>query len=727
MPSKLNIALLWHMHQPFYLNPYTNKLELPWVRMHALKDYYGMVRILKDFPQIKATYNLVPSLLVQLEGYLKGQRDVFQDIFIKDAESLTAGEVEFLIRHFFSANYDNLIKPFPRYEYLYNKRQAHNDSNNKKNWEKIFNPGEIRDIQVWFSLCYFDEEYKANDDRIRGLIEKGNDFTEKDKRIIEKTELELLGNIIPEYKKYLNAGQIEISTSPFYHPILPLLLDPQQGRIANPDLPQYPLYFNWQGDAIAQVESALAYMEKTFGQRPLGIWPSEGSLSTEVIDIFEDLGIKWTATDEINLSHSLSVPIERDPQFTVKNPGFLYKSYGLNDRNIKIFFRDHHLSDLIGFHYRKMPYKRAAGDLIHRIKAIGVSAHKEKENIKNKERVVPIILDGENAWEYYHKSGRDFLKEFFRMVEEDDTLQTVTFSECLDMETGVITHFHPGSWINGNFDIWIGSQEDQKAWQMIEAARNAFELQKPRLSEEKKQEILEYIYIAEGSDWFWWFGTENDTPDLYIFDRLLRKNLQKVYDLLALPPSANLFSPISDTLNKTDIRAVSPKAYIHPEIDGKESHYFEWLNAGSVEVSVVGGAMTVSNPMVCGLFYGFDKQNLYLRIDTPQHARFYFEQGYTLDIVMMSMSDNDKDMNKDRDKKKRVLSLKDLNKNENSAIDVFIECKVPLTSIPLKEGERFYLYLEWKSNGESFQTIPTHGYFTLTVPTPRDYAHFWFV
>ena len=725
MPSNLNIVFLWHMHQPLYLDPYTRRFELPWVRMHALKDYFGMVRILKDFPQIKATYNLVPSLLVQLEGYLKGQRDVFQDMFIKDAESLSPGEIAFLIRHFFSPNYDNLVKPFPRYEYLYNKRQAHKDSNKKENWGKVFNRNEIRDIQVWFSLCYFDEEYKENDDRIRGLIEKGKDFTEEDKRIIEETELELMGKIIPEYKKYLDTGQVEISTSPFYHPILPLLSDPQQGRIANPDLPPYPLYFNWQEDAIAQVESALDYMEKIFGKRPVGMWPSEGSLSTEVLGIFEDLGIKWTAADEINLSHSLSVPIERDRHFTVKNPGFFYKPYVLNDRNIKIFFRDHHLSDLIGFHYRKMSYKRAARDLIHRIKAIGVSAFKQKENIKNKELVVPIILDGENAWEYYHQSGRDFLKAFFRMVEEDDTLKTVTFSECLDMEPGVIKDFRSGSWINGNFDIWIGNEEDQRAWQMIEAARNAFERQKSQLSEKEKQEILEYIYIAEGSDWFWWFGKENDTPDLYIFDRLLRKNLQKVYDLLAVAPSANLFSPISNILKKTGIETVSPKAYINPEIDGKESHYFEWLHAGSVEVSVVGGAMTVSNPMICGLFYGFDKHHLYLRIDTPQHARFYFEQGYTLDIVMMSMNDNDND--KDKDKKKSVISLNDLNKDENSAIDIFIECKVPLSSISIKEGEWFYLYLEWKFNGEFFQTIPTHGYFTLTVPTPRDYAHFWLV
>lgn len=713
MSSKLKLAFLWHMHQPFYQNPFTCKLELPWVRLHALKDYYGMVRILKDFPQIKATYNLVPSLLVQLEEYLKGHRDIFQEIFKKKAESLTPGEICFLTRHFFSANYDNLVKPFQRYEYLYNKHQTHKDPVREINWRKIFTLNEIRDIQVWFPLCYFDEEYKENDERIRGLIRKRKNFTEKDKEIIEEVELELLRKIIPEYKKYADTGQIEISTTPFYHPILPLLLDPQLGRITNPGLPPYPLHFNWKEDAVSQLESALTYMEKIFGRRPEGIWPSEGSLSREVISIIDDLGIKWTATDEINLSKSLSVPIERDRNFTVKNPTVLYKPYVLEGGNTKIFFRDQHLSDLIGFHYQKMPCRKAAQDLIERIKAIGVSAY--KVNKKSAELVIPIILDGENAWEYYHKSGRDFLREFFRMVEKEETLETVTFSECLDMESGVIKHFSPGSWINGNFDIWIGDEEDRKGWQMIEEARNAFERRKSRLSEEQKQEILEYIYIAEGSDWFWWFGKENYTPDLHIFDHLLRKNLQKVYNLIGLSTPTELFTPVSSALKKGEIDLIVPKSFIIPAIDGRGSDYFEWLNAGQIDVAAVGGAMTISNPLVSGILYGFSKQHFYLRVDTPQNASQYIKNGYSPEIVFI------------KEKEKRLLSLQDSIENGKIAIDSTIECKVPLTFIPVKEGDTFHFCLDWKSNGEFFQTIPTHGYFTLTVPTVRDYAHFWLV
>ncbi len=703
---KVKVAFLWHMHQPYYRNPFTGKLELPWVRLHGLKDYYGMVRILKNFPGIKATYNLVPSLLVQLEGYLEGQRDIFQEVFKRNAESLNPKETGFLTRHFFSANYDHLIKPFPRYEYLYNKNKE----------EKPLTIDELRDLQVWFSLCYFDEEYKEQDERIRGLIQKGQHFTETDKQLIEEVELELLGKIIPEYKTFAETGQIEISTTPFYHPILPLLLDPQQGRAANPNLPRYPLHFHWPEDARAQLESGLDYMEKTFGQRPKGIWPSEGSLSQEVLEMLDDLGVQWTATDELNLSQSLSVPIERDGHFVVKNPSFLYKPYVLEGGHTKIFFRDHHLSDLIGFHYQKMGQEDAARDLVERIKAVGVMA--QKENGNHSELVVPIILDGENAWEYYYKSGRHFLREFFRLVEQDESIETVTFSQCLDMEPDVIKHFSTGSWINGNFDIWIGDEDDRRGWQLIEAARDAFERKKEtaRLSEAQKREILEYIYIAQGSDWFWWFGKENYTPHLQIFDYLLRKNLQKVYDLLGLAPPEQLFNPLSTALKKAEIDVVCPKSLIKPEIDGRISNYFEWLNAGSIDVaSAAGGAMAFSNPLVSGFFYGFDKQYLYLRVDMARDACLYLGKGYTLDIVFI------------KDNEKRVLAIKDIKGTEDIAIDTVIECRVPLTFIPVKEGESFNLLMEWKVNEEFFQTIPGHGYFTITVPTARDYAYIWLV
>ena len=546
MPGKIKIALLWHMHQPFYKNPYTQKNELPWVRLHGLKDYYGMVALLEDFPRVKATYNLVPSLLTQLEGYCRGERDIFQDIFIKDAQSLQIEEIHFLVRHFFSANPRNLIHPWPRYRYLFEKK-SQQQSSGFTPWEKIFNTSELRDLQVWFQLCHFDEIYKAGDARVKELIKKGENFSETDKKQLEEVEMELLAKIIPVYKKFSDSGQVELSTSPYYHPILPLLVNPQEGRIANPGLPGYDLHFNWREDAVFQLESALDYMEKTFGKRPGGIWPAEGSLSMEVLKILDNMNIRWTATDELNLSRSLGIPIDRDQQSILIDPGVLYKPYAVKDGgiDIKIFFRDRHLSDLIGFHYQETPYEKAAADLVDRIKRSGMKVPGDHHI------VVPIILDGENAWEYYPNNGRDFLKEFFRLVMEDDALEMVTFSEALDMgiEPGVISYLSPGSWVNGNFDTWIGDEEDRKAWQLLEETKRAVEKEEQQtgLSEEQKKAARQYISIAQGSDWFWWFGKENYTPDKYIFDNLFRKNLQKVYDILGKDIPAAFTTPIADS------------------------------------------------------------------------------------------------------------------------------------------------------------------------------------
>ena len=715
MPGKIKIAILWHMHQPFYIDPFTQKMELPWVRLHGLKDYYGMAALLEDFPGVKATYNLVPSLLTQLERYTGGERDVFQDMFAKDARTLQVEEINFLMRHFFSANHQNLIKPWPRYQALADKKNRHQHAS-PGDWGKIFSIDELRDLQVWFQLCYFDEQYKENDERVKALIKKGENFSEADKKIVAEVEMELLGKIIPQYKTLSGSGQVELSTSPFYHPILPLLMDPQEGRAANPSLPEYDLHFNWKEDARYQLEAALAYMKETFGKPPAGIWPSEGSLSRDVLGLLDELGIQWTAGDETVLSRSLGIPIERDSHFTVQNPGVLYRPYVLKDSDIKIkiFFRDRHLSDLIGFHYRKMPYQKAAADLVHRIKQAGSRLHAAAEH----DIVVPIILDGENAWEYFANSGRDFLREFFQRVSEDKTLETVTFSEVLGMEPGVIDHFRSGSWINGNFDIWIGDEEDRKGWKLLAKTKTAVaEAERSTgLSGPQRKEIREYLAIAQGSDWFWWFGTENYTPDIDIFDGLFRKNLQKVYALLGLEIPLEFLLPVSGASLGRGIRVIPPGRPITPRVDGRVGNYFEWYHAGRMDVSAAGGAMNIINPLVSMLYYGFDEHRFYLRIDTKKPAAGYFETGYTLDIVIKEDH---------RQESIRIDSSSNPAPGIETAVDSIIEMAALLETLHLKEGDSFYLQLEWKLKGDYFQVIPFHDYLCLQVPTALDYAYSW--
>jgi len=389
MSRKTRLAILWHMHQPFYKNPQTGTFDLPWLRLHAIKDYYGMVHILEEFPSLRLTFNLVPSLLAGLELYHSGVTDAFQQVFNKPAAALSRDEIEFLVQHFFAIQYENHIKPFRRFNSLYQKKMARLAQQATPDWQRVFSTAELRDLQVWFQLSYFDEFYKNGDPRVTALIAQGQLFSEKDKETVSAVENEILRQIVPEYRKFQDSGQIELCTSPFYHPIMPLLLDPQEGRKANPSLPAFDLEFDWEDDLRSQLNAALELMEKTFGRRPQGIWPSEGSLSERVIFILAQIGIAWTASDEHILSRSLPRELERNSSFQIMAPEALYKSYRLAGNPVRIFFRDQLLSDLIGFYYQKFPAADAAADLFRRIKDI---AHSGPEEL-----TIPIILDGRRS------------------------------------------------------------------------------------------------------------------------------------------------------------------------------------------------------------------------------------------------------------------------------------------------------------------------------------------
>ena len=317
-------------------------------------------------------------------------------------------------------------------------------------WRQVFSTAELRDLQVWFQLSYLDEFYKNNDARVKDLIARGQSFSEQDKKTVSSVEMEILGRIVPAYKKMQDSGRIELCTSPFYHPIMPLLLDPQLGREANPGLPAYDLEFDWEDDLRTQLQAALEMMEKTFGRRPRGIWPPEGSLSERVVHVLAQMGVVWTASDEHVLSRSLPRGLERDSRFTITAPQALYQPYRLPGSPLPIFFRDQLLSDLIGFYYQKFPAAEAAADLVRRLKDIVRSA---PEGL-----TIPIILDGENAWEFYPHSGRDFLREFYGMLSRDDQIETVTFSQAAESPGLELAKLRAGSWINANFDIWIGDR-----------------------------------------------------------------------------------------------------------------------------------------------------------------------------------------------------------------------------------------------------------------------------
>jgi alpha-amylase/alpha-mannosidase (GH57 family) len=607
------LMLLWHMHQPFYKDLAEGVYAMPWTRLHALKDYYGMVAILRDFPGVHVTFNMVPSLVTQLEEYARDEaREESLRIAFTPTEQLTREDREVLLGFAFQLNHENLMNRYQRFKDLYHRSRARGAGGDPA---RTFTLQDLRDLQVLSQLAWFDEIYLANDPELKRLVKKGKLFTEDDKSILRNKEIELFKVTLEEYRRAAAAGRIEISTSPFYHPILPLLCNTNVASESRPGvrLPQHP--FVHPEDAQGQLRSAIKLHERVFDSRPRGLWPSEGSVSDEVLRLAAAEGFEWTATDEGVLGRSLQIGFHRQHDGTIWGGHELYRPHRFEagDAKISIFFRDHELSDLIGFVYSRMEPQAAAADLHHRITCAARSTG-------DRPAVISIILDGENAWEFFPGNGRDFLKNFYGMLANDPNLQAVTASEALKVtEQGTLKHVVPGSWINANFDVWIGASEDNRAWDLLNDARDFYSrnVDNPGLSPDAIYLALEELRIAEGSDWNWWYGPEHSTSNDEQFDILYRTHLSNIYRLLGGSPPDDLAEPIKRVAARDEL--VKPTGMIEPEIDGMVTTYFEWLGAGLYAPDTRAGSMHGAAQYFEALYYGYSREALYLRLDLGKH------------------------------------------------------------------------------------------------------------
>ncbi len=366
--NPLHVAFVWHMHQPYYKDPLSGYYRLPWVRLHGTKDYLDMVEILKDFPSIRQNFNLVPSLLEQLMDYSEGSaKDLYLEISRKNAKELGEDEKIFILENFFLAHWNNMIRPFPRYHELLVKRGTRVIKSDLARAMKYFTDDDFLDLQVFFNLCWIDPLFREKDPFLRVLSEKGHGFTEEEKALLLQKQLEIVGRIIPTYKEMALGGQIELSFSPFYHPILPLLCDTDASRVAMPNVPLPRQRFLHPEDAEAQIRTGIEYFGKVFGFRPAGMWPSEGSVSEDVVRLAARNGVRWLATDEGILSNSLNKRL-RDNSGNLTGPDLLYRPYTYE--GVSLVFRDHVISDLLGFVYSQWDPKKAAEDLISRLRTI---------------------------------------------------------------------------------------------------------------------------------------------------------------------------------------------------------------------------------------------------------------------------------------------------------------------------------------------------------------------
>lgn len=713
--DSIYLSFLWHMHQPYYKNLYTGEYLLPWVLLHGTKDYFDMAAMLKDFNGMKQNFNVVPSLLLQLIDYENLEaKDTYLEVFKKPPKDLTDDEKIFILTNFFNANWDNMIRPHPRFYELLNRRGFYYPRDAIYNIKDYFNDEDFRDIQVLFFLAWIDPIFYDQYDSLQYLKKKGRAFSEDDKGVLEDVQKKILRGIIPLYKELSSAGIIELSTSPFYHPIIPLLIDSRVARESIPNAALPERLFAKPEDASSQMDKAIRLFREVFRDTPKGMWPPEGSVSNDALQLYMEHGIEWLATDEDILFQSLKWDVRRDGSGFLSNPELLYKPYRYEkeDRHIDLIFRDQSLSDLISFHYSRMDAKDAANDCLRRIKKIGDSV---KGRIKRP--LVTIAMDGENAWENYKNDGRDFFNYLYEGILREKDIIPVTISEYLREaeDTGSLSHCFAGSWIGHNFSIWIGHIEDNTGWSLLSETRDFLETEDP---EKQNEDAWESIYIAEGSDWFWWYGDEHSSENDEIFDLLFRENLANVYRFLKKDPPEILSIPI--ILKDREARPTrEPVNFIKPIIDGRVTNYFEWMGSGLFEGKGHGVAMHESATLIKGCYYGFNETSLFLRVDID-HAFIRDVADVSFEINLMT-----------KENFKIVYSIKDKRLDTVLPASVMfadiLEVEVPFNALGVEKNDTVDVWFSVKMNAMFVDRIPKRGYISIKVPSETFEMEMWYV
>jgi alpha-amylase/alpha-mannosidase (GH57 family) len=728
------VALLWHMHQPFYQDLVTGEHILPWVRLHALKDYYGMVALLREFPSVRMTFNLVPSLLVQLEAFAADRaHDRTLELGLKPAQLLTDEDKSFIVANFFHAQRQRMIDRYPRYAELLRKREQGNGQGVRQ-----FGEADLRDLQVWHKLAWIDPFYLDGDRRVRALVEKGRGYTEADKGVLRDVELELLRRVIPEYREAAARGQIEISASPFYHPILPLLCDTDVYLRTHPHSRMPRQRFRHPEDAVLQLTRAAAYHETAFGARPVGLWPSEGSVSDAMVPQAILAGFRWMATDELILARTTGATLTRDGYGHLEQPEVLYRPYALRSgaAEIACLFRDHVVSDLIGFTYASWSAEAAASDLVGRLVEGG---RRFAARAGGGEAVIPIILDGENAWEHYEDNGRPFLRALYGLLSAHPELRTVTMAEAASGATVALSGIFPGSWINGDFYIWIGHPDDHRAWGQLAEARQALESPGPAADAAALVRAREEVLIAEGSDWFWWYGDDHSSNHDLEFDDLFRRHLRNVYKALDRPVPEELFlTNISTEPPRTVAHA--PSGLVRATLDGEVTSYFEWVGSGLLDLTAAHGSMhRVSQrhrALVTAVHFGFDLSRLFVRIDFARRAhdvlmdrgqvRLTFLNPAGIRITVQSL---------ERDDRAEVLVERRpvrggswtvvLDGGARAACAQVLELGVPFSLLEVPPGRQIQFFVSVLHDGSELERYPAHQPLEVAVPGDDFEAQHW--
>lgn len=555
MNKSVDLVFLWHMHQPDYRDYASGDFLLPWVYLHAIKDYTDMAYHLEQHPKVKAVVNFVPVLLDQLEDYQQqfasGKiRDPLLRLLAREnLNDVSDAERDLIMESCFRSDHNKMVAPYPFYKRL-------------SDLFKLLEPGGstaisylsgqyLADLLTWYHLAWCGESVRREHDLVIRLMSKDENFSYEDRKQLFNLIGSCVSGIIPRYRKLAERGQVELSTTPHYHPLAPLLLDIHSARESQPDcsLPQSQSYPGGRDRVKTQLMHAMDSHQSRFGVRPQGIWPAEGAVSTELLSVLAEQGCRWTASGETVLVNSLNhkhLPVAEHKQY-------LYRPYRLQGaaNATHCFFRDDRLADLIGFEYSNWNGQDAALHFVAQLEAIAGQA------VKGEKPLVSVILDGENAWEYYPYNGYHFLNDLYSALEAHQQINTTNYCDYLDLhetegehgsaKEGELPGLVAGSWVYGTFSTWIGSADKNHAWDLLCAAKQKYDMVMAagRLNGKEQQAAEKQLSSCESSDWFWWFGDYNPSYAVASFDRLYRHNLKHLYQLLKLEIPDALNIPIS--------------------------------------------------------------------------------------------------------------------------------------------------------------------------------------
>lgn len=553
--GKTKVVFLWHMHQPDYRDIMTGEYYFPWTYLHAIKDYVDMAAHIEAQPTAKAVVNFAPILLEQLDDYAQQiARHLASGEKIKDAmlasliepDLPAPGTMAFtdLARKCLRANRARMIDRFPILKEL---AEIVDEFDEKPFLSRYLNEQFLIDLCMWHHLCWLGEIPRRTDKRIQKLQDKERNYSFEDRRELLEIIGELVASIAPRFRRLAEAGKVELCMSPYAHPIMPLLIDLNTAKQAMPDviLPKAEFYPDGLHRARWHLHEGVKVFEKYFGIRPRGCWASEGALSDDTLKLLEAEKFDWTATGDSVLHNSLRAPENIDiADHLHANHQSLHRAYHFHKTHINTFFRDDGLSDLIGFKYATWHSDDAVGDLLNHM--VNIARH--SNDAKN--TVISVIMDGENAWEYFPENAYHFLCTLYERLGNHPELELTTYSDFLDQQKPIPTavpHLVAGSWVYGTFSTWIGDRDKNRGWDMLCDAKQQVDiaLSKGDFSAIELAQIEKQLALCEGSDWFWWFGDYNPAQSVSDFEHLYRLHLINLYALIDQPVPAYLHQVIS--------------------------------------------------------------------------------------------------------------------------------------------------------------------------------------